>query len=211
MPWTPELLDYLAGLSVTLSENQQTASNRYADLLTQRGKSLNLLSAGDLARIYDRHLCDSLVGVPVIDWTGKRVVDIGTGAGLPGLPLAVMLPDTQFTLLDRTRKRISFLQYVIRDLDLPNAEAVWGSAEDLSHDDTRGGSYDAAVFRAVTGTEPALKLASPLLKPEGSVLIWQSREQWDNDTTPEEWRAEWVELPAPDGSLRGIRICTRMK
>ena len=209
MPWTPDLLARLKVLGVEPNAGQLEALDGYARLLAERGRTLNLLSAGDLERIYDRHFIDSLSAAALVDWSGKVAVDIGTGAGLPGLPLAITLPEASFVLVDRTRKRISFIEHVIRKLGLRNAIAVWGSVEDVGRDPDHSEQADVATVRAVTDTAAALALADPLLRAEGRVLLWQSAAQWADDPPPAGWAAEWRPTPGIDTDGRGIRMCWR--
>lgn len=102
-----------------------------------------------------------------------RVVDIGTGAGFPGLPLAIVLPDMQFVLADSLNKRIGFLQNVISSLNISNADAIQGRAEDLGQGELRE-KFDVCVSRAVADMAVLLEYCLPLVKVGGRVILYKS-------------------------------------
>lgn len=205
--WTPNALAVLDAVGIKLSAEALSTLERYADLVSLRGTSLNLVSAGDADRILDRHVFDSLTALPLIDWENRDVVDIGSGAGFPGIPLAITQPSARFVLVDRTRKRVAFLMHAIRELQLENTAAVWIDAEALARQ--RGPCADTVTIRAVTSTDDALKLAAPLLKPSGVVLLWQTADQYERDSTPSEWTTKWCLVPSLNSVERGIRVCSR--
>jgi len=203
----PDLVAALAEAGVRLTPAQEAVVDCYAALVADRGRSLNLVSAGDLARFYDRHLFDSLVAVPLMKWTGTEVVDVGSGAGLPGIPIAIACPEAHVLLVERTRKRVAFMTYAIRALAIGNAEALWMDVRDLAR--TRGGFADVVTIRAVAATDEALALADGVLRPDGVVLLWQTEQQRAREPTPPGWRASWRPTPSRDGVCRGIRVCAR--
>jgi 16S rRNA (guanine527-N7)-methyltransferase len=204
---TRDLLPYLLNLGVDLDEMQAKLLDRYADLVRERGKTLNLVSAADAERVMERHVADSLAGAPLIPAGTTAVVDIGTGAGFPGIPLAIAHPETRFVLVDRTRKRVAFLMHVAQVLGLSNAEAVWSPVEKVFSLPGMPDAFDVATVRAVADTGRALELARPLLAEGGIALLWQSPEQDRSEETPAGWTADWVPVESPDGIERGIRVC----
>ncbi|NNC96853.1 MAG: 16S rRNA (guanine(527)-N(7))-methyltransferase RsmG, partial [Gammaproteobacteria bacterium] len=112
------------------------------DLLLRWNKKINLTSITKPHEVISKHILDSLSMVPHI--SGDNILDVGTGAGFPGLPLAIMLPDTQFTLLDSNRKKLTFIQHVITKLGLENVRATHSRIQD-HHSDR---AYSAITARA---------------------------------------------------------------
>jgi 16S rRNA (guanine527-N7)-methyltransferase len=131
---------------------------RYGELLIEWNKKFNLTRVAP-EDFETRHFIDSLLLVPYLE--GERIVDIGSGAGLPGIPLSIVRPEMQFVLVDSRLKRVNFLKEVIRSLDLKNATALHSRIEDLKD------KYDVVVSRAVSSMENLVKLSKPLLKKGG--------------------------------------------
>jgi len=142
---------------------------RYADLLVERAVPLGFVAEGDRPRIWERHVLDSLRVVPLIPSKAGEAVDIGSGAGLPGVVVAAARPDLAVALLDAQRKRVAFLEYVVDELGLVNARVVHGRAEDAPV------SADVAFARAVGSANVAWRLARGLLRPGGSLLYFAGR------------------------------------
>ncbi|MEB3967355.1 16S rRNA (guanine(527)-N(7))-methyltransferase RsmG [Mycobacterium ulcerans] len=139
----------------------------YADWLGTAGVERGLLGPREVDRLWERHVLNSAVIGELLDH-GERVVDIGSGAGLPGLPLAIARHDLQVVLLEPMLRRVEFLQEVVTDLGLA-VEVVRGRAEERSVRERLGGS-DAAVSRAVAALDKLAKWSMPLLKREGRML-----------------------------------------
>ncbi|MDX2005172.1 MAG: 16S rRNA (guanine(527)-N(7))-methyltransferase RsmG [Meiothermus sp.] len=145
---------------------------RYFDLLTEANKSTNLTAIRDEEGIVLKHFVDSLTCLiyPRL-WQTDTVIDVGTGAGFPGLPLAIVCPNIRFDLLDATKKKISFLEVVINDLGLKNATAIWGRSEELSHDLVKRETYGVALARAVASIPVLMELTLPLIRVGGFALL----------------------------------------
>ncbi len=203
--WTPDVLAALDASGISLGAEILASLVRYADLVSLRGKSLNLVSASDADRILERHVFDSLTALPLIDWEDRDIVDVGSGAGFPGIPLAITQPLARFVLVERTRKRVAFLMQAIRELGLSNTTAVWSDAETLARQ--HGAFADIVTIRAVASTNDALALAAPLLNTTGAALLWQTADQFERESTPTEWIVEWCAVPSLDSVERGIRLC----
>ena len=120
---------------------------RYWELLAEKNKVMNLTAITDPAEAARLHFLDSAALLALADLRGKTVVDVGTGAGFPGLPLKILEPSIQLTLLDAQRKRVDFLREVCEDLGLEDVECVHGRAEEFAQQ--RRESFDFAVSRAV--------------------------------------------------------------
>lgn len=151
---------------------------RYRDLLIEWNQRFNLTAMRTPADI-DRWLIgDSLRLLPVIDdiidAPGARLIDVGTGAGFPGLALKIAHPKLRVTLLEATNKKVAFLRAVIDDLGLENVDAIHGRAEEIGHGSEHRGKYDLATARAVSSAPALLELCMPLLRVGGFGLFPKS-------------------------------------
>lgn len=159
-----ELSRLLAKTELTLSAAQQQQLLTYVELLHKWNGAYNLTSVRDPKAMISRHLLDSLVVAPYLH--GQRVIDVGTGPGLPGVPLAIYYPDKQFVLLDSLGKRIRFLNQVQRQLNLSNIEPVQCRVED--HQLAEG--YDAVISRAFASMSDMVHWCRHLPAAEGRFL-----------------------------------------
>jgi 16S rRNA (guanine527-N7)-methyltransferase len=142
-------------------------AERYAELLASAGVERGLLGPREVGRLWDRHLLNSAAIGELLD-PADRVVDIGSGAGLPGIPLAIARPDVQVVLLEPLLRRSEFLNEVVAELGLA-VEVVRGRAEEPWVRERYGGR-DAAVSRAVAALDKLTKWSMPLLRPDGRMV-----------------------------------------
>jgi 16S rRNA (guanine527-N7)-methyltransferase len=142
-------------------------AQRYAEMLAGAGVERGLLGPHEVDRLWERHLLNSAAVSELLD-PGDRVVDIGSGAGLPGLPLAIARPDLQIVLLEPLLRRSDFLREVVSELSLP-VEVVRGRAEEPWVREQIG-EKDVAVSRAVASLDKLTKWSIPLLRPDGRML-----------------------------------------
>jgi 16S rRNA (guanine527-N7)-methyltransferase len=142
-------------------------AQRYAELLATAGVERGLLGPREVDRVWERHLLNSAVVGEVLDH-GERVVDIGSGAGLPGIPLAIARPDLHVALLEPMLRRSEFLKEAVAELGLA-VEVVRGRAEESWVRDEIG-ECDVAVSRAVAGLDKLTKWSMPLLRPGGRMV-----------------------------------------
>lgn len=158
-------------LGLTITPEQEACFARLLELLLERNQQVNLTAITDPDEVAVKHFLDSLT-VELV-WSpaaGERAIDIGTGAGFPGLPLAIRHPDLRVTLNDSVRKKIAFLEEAIAALKLSNAEAVWGRAEELGQRLQYRGTYDIAMVRAVAHLAMLAEYALPLLRIGGRLI-----------------------------------------
>jgi 16S rRNA (guanine527-N7)-methyltransferase len=142
-------------------------ARRYAELLATAGVERGLLGPREVDRVWERHLLNSAVVGELLD-QGERVVDIGSGAGLPGIPLAIARPDLDITLLEPLLRRSEFLKEAVAELGL-TVEVVRGRAEESWVRDQYG-ERDSAVSRAVAALDKLTKWSMPLLRPGGRMV-----------------------------------------
>lgn len=117
---------------ISLTDRQITQFSRYASLLIRWNEKMNLTTITDPDEIAVKHFLDSLTGIAFLPENG-RVIDVGTGAGFPGIPLKIVRPDIELTLLDALEKRIGFLEEVVRELSLDKVTCVHARAEEAAH------------------------------------------------------------------------------
>ncbi len=161
-------------MGVALSEAQIERFAVYDALLAEANAVLDLTAVLEAAEIVDRHYLDSLTPLreAALIPHGARLIDVGTGAGFPGIPLAIARPDLSLTLLDAQQKRVAFLRRTIEALGL-DAVAVHARAEDAAHLPEHRERYDAAVSRAVTALPALLELTLPFVRVGGRALAWK--------------------------------------
>ncbi|EGR2123462.1 16S rRNA (guanine(527)-N(7))-methyltransferase RsmG [Vibrio cholerae] len=151
--------------SLTVTEQQREQLVGYVQLLDKWNKAYNLTSVRDPMEMLVKHILDSLVVSPHL--VGERFIDVGTGPGLPGIPLAVMHPDKEFVLLDSLGKRIRFLKQVIHDLKINNVLPVQSRVEEF---DPESG-FDGVLSRAFASMTDMVNWCQHLPKPNAGVFL----------------------------------------
>ena len=144
----------------------------FARLLLEKNKVMNLTAITEPQDVATLHFLDSAALLTLADLKGKSVVDVGTGAGLPGMPLKILEPSIRMTLLDSLGKRITFLQEVCDDLGLTDVQCIHARAEEFAADHRQ--SFDFAVSRAVANLSVLCELCLPLVKVGGAFLSMKS-------------------------------------
>ena len=145
---------------------------RYADLLVEKNKVMNLTAITEPADIATLHFLDCASLLTLADFQGKTVADVGTGAGFPGMPLRILEPSIRLTLLDSLNKRIDFLKEVCDDLGFGNVECVHQRAEEFAVQHREG--FDIVTSRAVANLRMLSELCLPLVKVGGTFLSMKS-------------------------------------
>lgn len=144
--------------------------NIYTQELIAWNKKFNLTSITDPEEIKIKHFEDSLSILQTIQLATQSVIDIGTGAGFPGIPLKIKCPGIKLTLLEATKKKTEFLKHIVKILNLQNVEIIWGRAEELNKKPQYKGKYDIAVARAVAKMDKLVDYCLPFVKPGGTFI-----------------------------------------
>ena len=165
------LRETLARGPISLDDGQLDRFCRYYQLLLTYNAHTNLTAITDPVEVAQKHFLDSLLPASLLE-QGARCVDVGTGAGFPGLPLLILRPDLKMTLLDALNKRVAFLEEVLKELDL-RARCIHGRAEDAARDDGLRGKFDYAFCRALAHASTALEWTVPFLRLGGEALLYK--------------------------------------
>ena len=164
-----DLKQKLNEFNIEISDNQLEKFDKYMKLLLEWNEKINLTAIIEPDEVKIKHFLDSLTVLKYINDEDK-VIDIGTGAGFPGIPLKIMKPDAKITLLDSLNKRINFLNLVIEELELKNIEAIHGRAEEFARNKLYREKYDVAVSRAVANLSTLTEYMLPFVKVGGRCI-----------------------------------------
>jgi 16S rRNA (guanine527-N7)-methyltransferase len=191
--WKKRLDDGAAEMGVSLDQAQVDLLWRYGVMLRERNAQVNLTSIVSPEGILTLHMLDSLSVASHLG-DARTLIDVGTGGGFPGIPLAVACPDRQFTLIDGTQKKIRFVNEGIEALDIRNATAVAARAENLP----KGQHFDVVLARAVATLADLVHNAGHLVAPRGRLLAMKGRLPEDEIRgVPRGWHADVVKLRVP--------------
>ena len=148
------------------------ALERFGEMLVEKNKVMNLTAITEPADVATLHFLDSVAMLKEVDLAGKTMVDVGTGAGFPGLPLRIVCPSLRLTLLDSLNKRIDFLKEVCDELGFADVDCVHGRAEEFAAKHRE--SFDFATSRAVANFQLLTELCLPLVKVGGTFIAMKS-------------------------------------
>lgn len=170
-PQLEKLVEGVEELGLPLSDEARGRFELYLERLLEWNKRVNLVSRADEGRIVGRHFLESLALLRLVEFPYEaRVLDLGTGAGFPGLPIKILRPDIRMTLLDSRRKRILFLREVVGALGLEGVAVVCARAEEINRQQGYEGQFDIVLARAVAKLERLVRWGLPFLK-EGGRLV----------------------------------------
>lgn len=169
--------------SLNLDDKQVKKFFIYMKLLKEWNQSINLTAVREEREIIIKHFLDSLSIAPFTGKNGNKLVDIGTGAGFPGIPLKIMRDEVKILLVDSTLKKLSFVDEVINELELKNINTVHIRAEDMGRDKAYREAFDTVCARAVAGFPVLLEYCLPLLKKGGRFIAMKGRNTSEVDNS----------------------------
>lgn len=211
--------EYAQSVGVEVSREEARDFTIFADMLAEWNKKINLTAITDPKEVAIKHFTDSLSVLPIIrNKNNISLIDIGSGAGFPGIPLAIMKPDMKVTLLDSLNKRVIFQETVIRELGLQNrVTAIHGRAEELGRRQEYREQFDYAVARAVTNLSALCEYALPLVKVDGTLIAMKGKEVAEEISAAQRaaeelsGRISSIEhIKLPDGSDRNLIIIKKI-
>lgn len=170
------LIEGARALGLQLTERQQVAFQCYYEELVAWNQKFNLTAITDYEQVQIRHFLDSLSclqaeeTILALNRPDRSVIDVGTGAGFPGIPLKLVCPGIRLTLLEATGKKVAFLEHIIKQLELRRVTAIQGRAEEMAHDPAHREQYDLALVRAVAELPVAVEYTLPFCKVGGWVV-----------------------------------------
>ena len=168
-----EFIEELKKINIVLNENQLEKLRKFYELLVIWNKKINLTAITKKEDVYLKHFYDSLTLVKSVDLTKDlKLLDVGTGAGFPGIVLKIVFPNLKITLLDSLNKRINYLNEIIKELELTEIETICSRCEDYSRINRE--KYDIAVARAVSHLEILSEIIIPTVKVDGFFIAMKS-------------------------------------
>ncbi|WP_024832688.1 16S rRNA (guanine(527)-N(7))-methyltransferase RsmG [Ruminiclostridium josui] len=176
------LINGLAHYKIEVSDTQVEQFEKYMKLLKEWNKKINLTAIEDDKEIIIKHFIDSISIVPYVKDEEIKIIDVGTGAGFPGIPIKIVNPKNNITLLDSLDKRIKFLNEVINTVNITQISAIHGRAEDFGVNHEYREKYDIAVARAVSNLPVLLEYCLPFIKINGIFIAMKgsNTEEFDN-------------------------------
>ncbi len=173
--WIEILKNQCKNLNMSINENQLEQLHMYMKLLQKCNESINLTSIIEDKDILQKHFIDSITIIPYIDYK-DNIIDVGTGAGFPGIPIKIAREDVKVTLLDSLNKRVNFMKEVISNLNLSNIQTIHGRAEDIGKNSNFREKFDVATSRAVAPLNILVEYLMPLVKKGGRCICMKGKD-----------------------------------
>lgn len=173
------LYQHARAFGIDLTPIQQEQFEKYYRLLVEWNKKFNLTALTDYTAVQTKHFLDSLSAAPILlnaGVNGKKLVDVGAGAGFPGLPLAIALPELRVTLLEATGKKVRFLEAVTGELGLDNVTSVHARAEEYARNSKQRAQFDFVVARALAPMPTLVEYCLPLVRVGGMLIAYKAVE-----------------------------------
>lgn len=161
-------------IDIDVCDKQINQFTKYYEYLIEKNKVMNLTSITEKEDVAIKHFIDSIAVLKHIDFDDCTIIDVGTGGGFPGIPLAIMCPKSKFVLMDSLNKRINFLNEVIDLINLNNVECIHSRAEDLGQNEEYREKFDYCVSRAVADMSLLLEYCIPFVKVGGNFISYKS-------------------------------------
>lgn len=171
---TSVLENGLEKLHIDVSREKIDQLLKFYEMLIKKNEVMNLTAITDYEEVVVKHFLDSVSITKLFVPTNEKIIDVGCGAGFPGLPLKIVFPDTKVTLLDSLNKRVIFLREIIDELGLKDIEAVHGRAEDFAANPSYREKYDISVSRAVANMTTLSEYCLPFVKKGGCFVAYKS-------------------------------------
>ncbi len=169
------MIEGLEKLNIKITNYQLQQFSQYYKMLIEKNKVMNLTAITQWDEVIVKHFLDSLLLVHTVPMQQiKNLIDVGTGAGFPGIPIKIMYPEIEITLLDSLNKRINFLNEVITELALNKITAIHGRAEDFGKEEQYRQKYDLCVSRAVANLSILSEYCLPFVKVKGKFISYKS-------------------------------------
>ena len=169
------LIDGIEKIGLEISEEQANQFMKYYEMLIETNKVMNLTAITELDEVIIKHFIDSLLVAKKINVNNfDSLIDVGTGAGFPGIPIKIMFPEIRVVLLDSLNKRLKFLNNVIDELGLESIETVHGRAEDIARKEEFREQYDLCVSRAVANLSTLSEYCIPFIAKNGKFISYKS-------------------------------------
>lgn len=160
--------------NIEITDNQLHKFSVYYNHLMKVNQSMNLTTITDEKEVVLKHFLDSIMIINSLDFSGCRVIDVGTGAGFPGIPLAIMCTDANFVLLDSLQKRLHFIEEVLELCQISNVQLIHGRAEDYGKNLIYREQFDYCLSRAVASLPVLLEFCIPFVKVGGKFISYKS-------------------------------------
>jgi 16S rRNA (guanine527-N7)-methyltransferase len=173
------LIEYCGKMNIPLTTEQAQQFDVYKNLLVEWNEKMNLTGITEDREVAVKHFADSLTALLCADFKDKTVIDVGTGAGFPGLPLKIAEPSIQLTLMDSLNKRINFLNEVCTQLDLTDVQCIHARAEEGGMNEVYREKFDICVSRAVASLNILAELDLPFVKKGGKMLALKGPAVYD--------------------------------